>query len=171
MIGKRRKATSGPPRSEVFGMRLDPKLKYLTEIAARRQRRSIANFIEWAIQQALKLVKLFDRPDSPSIWDYSNDLWHIEAPDRLGKLAFLAPDLLSYDEQLQWDLISGNTYFWSGDWKIDKTGMQERFYPKKKDAKSLNWEHLREQWETIQKVASGELTADAIPEGPSVRKL
>ena len=43
MTEKNRKAKVSGPRTEVFALRLDPKLKYLSEIAARKQRRSLAN--------------------------------------------------------------------------------------------------------------------------------
>ena len=63
MAEKNRKAKAGGPRTEVFAMRLDPKLKYLAEIAARKQRRSLANFIEWSMEQALDAVKLYEHRD------------------------------------------------------------------------------------------------------------
>ena len=56
MTQRMRNPRMGTPRTEVFGMRLEPKLKYLAEIAARKQRRSLANFVEWAIEMALENV-------------------------------------------------------------------------------------------------------------------
>ena len=35
-------------RTETVTIRLDPKLRYLTELAARKQRRTVSSFIEWA---------------------------------------------------------------------------------------------------------------------------
>jgi predicted HicB family RNase H-like nuclease len=40
-------------RSEVVTVRLEPKLKYLAELAARKQRRSLSSYVEWAIKQSL----------------------------------------------------------------------------------------------------------------------
>ena len=71
MAEKNRKAKAGGPRTEVFAMRLDPKLKYLAEIAARKQRRSLANFIEWALEQALAQVKLAEGEDINGQYDRS----------------------------------------------------------------------------------------------------
>jgi hypothetical protein len=108
MAEKNRKAKVGGPRTEVFGMRLDPKLKYLAEIAARKQRRSLANFIEWSIEQALGSVKLVEFEDglhNRSVLDEANKLWDLEPSDRLIKLAKNHPDLLSYEEQLIWKAI------------------------------------------------------------------
>ncbi len=58
MTEEKRQPKAGAPRTEVFAMRFDPKLKYLAEIASRKQRRSLANFVEWAIEEALKTVYL-----------------------------------------------------------------------------------------------------------------
>ena len=108
MAEKNRKAKAGGPRTEVFAMRLDPKLKYLAEIAARKQRRSLANFIEWSLEKALDSVKLVESEDGPfglSVLDQANKLWDLEPSDRLIKLAENYPDLLNYEEQLIWTAI------------------------------------------------------------------
>jgi hypothetical protein len=108
MAEKNRKAKAGGPRTEVFAMRLDPKLKYLAEIAARKQRRSLANFIEWSLEKALDSVKLVESEDGPfgiSVLDQANKLWDLEPSDRLIKLAENYPDLLNYEEQIIWKAI------------------------------------------------------------------
>lgn len=110
MAEKNRKAKAGGARTEVFAMRLDPKLKYLAEIAARKQRRSLANFIEWSLEKALDSVKLVESEEfngqyNKSVLDEGNKLWDLEPSDRLIKLAENYPDLLSYEEQLIWKAI------------------------------------------------------------------
>ena len=108
MAEKNRKAKAGGPRTEVFAMRLDPKLKYLGEIAARKQRRSLANFIEWSLEKALDSVKLVESEDGPfgiSVLDQANKLWDLEPSDRSIKLAENYPDLLNYEEQIIWKAI------------------------------------------------------------------
>jgi len=104
MTEQKRKSKSGAPRTEVFAMRLDPKLKYLAEIAARKQRRSLANFIEWSIERALDSVLIVDS-DGSTVSEASSRLWALEEPDRLIQLAIHYPDLMSYDEQLIWRVI------------------------------------------------------------------
>ena len=110
---KRRKKTDGP-RTEVFAMRLDPKLKYLAEIAARKQRRSLANFIEWTIEQALGQVNLEDGGFNNSgitVADMSAKRWALDESDRLVQLAELYPDLLTYEEQLIWRVINEHSAY------------------------------------------------------------
>lgn len=106
MAEKNRRAKAGGPRTEVFAMRLDPKLKYLAEIAARKQRRSLANFIEWSLEQALGMVKIVETEEfHRSVLDEANELWDLEPSDRFIKLAEKYPDLLNYEEQLIWKAI------------------------------------------------------------------
>lgn len=110
---KRRKKMDGP-RTEVFAMRLDPKLKYLAEIAARKQRRSLANFIEWTIEQALGQVNLEEggfNDRGITVADMSAKLWALDESDRLVQLAQLYPDLLTYEEQLIWRVITEHSAY------------------------------------------------------------
>ena len=103
MTEGKRKSKTGTPRTEVFAMRFDPKLKYLAEIAARKQRRSMANFVEWAIEEALKSVYLIERSDynnqGETVTDATSKLWALDESDRLIRLATNFPELLTYDEQ------------------------------------------------------------------------
>ncbi|MBK9027684.1 MAG: hypothetical protein IPN98_07475 [Propionivibrio sp.] len=110
MTEKKRKPKAAGPRTEVFALRLDPKLKYLAEIAARKQRRSLANFVEWSLDEALANVKLGETGDfngkyERSVRDEAHKLWDLEPSDRLIKLAENYPDLLTYEEQLIWKAI------------------------------------------------------------------
>ncbi len=109
MTEVKRKTKVGAPRTEVFAMRFDPKLKYLSEIAARRQRRSLANFVEWAIERALTCVPIIDGGET--VMDASVQLWALDEPDRLIKLALKYQDLLSYDEQLIWRVICDHSMY------------------------------------------------------------
>ena len=45
-------------RTKTIGFRLEPKLRFAAELAARKQRRSLSNFIEWAVEEAVKNVTL-----------------------------------------------------------------------------------------------------------------
>ena len=114
MAEKNRKAKAGVPRTEVFALRLDPKLKYLAEIAARKQRRSLANFVEWAIEEALKGVSLAELDMNgfgPTVASVATQLWALDEPDRLRNLATHYPELLSYDEQLVWRVINEHSTY------------------------------------------------------------
>lgn len=97
-------------RSETVTVRLDPKLRYLAELAARKQRRTLSSFIEWAVEDSLRQVQLhqgsgFGNDESQSVADVAGALWDLDASDRLIKLAERYPDLLTYEEQRVWKAI------------------------------------------------------------------
>lgn len=159
MAEVKRKSKAGAPRTEVFAMRLDPKLKYLAEIAARKQRRSLANFMEWAIELGLKNTDLDQDPQySMSVWDKSGALWDVDEADRFVKLAFATPELMTYDEQILWKVICETGHIWKG--RHDKDGDWQWSVD---DARNLVWERLRQYWGDFKKVASGEADRSILP--------
>lgn len=146
MTEKNRKAKAGVPRTEVFALRLDPKLKYLAEIAARKQRRSLANFVEWAIEEALKGVPLAEldiNGNGPTVANVATQLWALDESDRLRNLATHYPELLSYDEQLVWRVICEHSTYNSG------TKRSSRFA----DEKLFDAELVRACWPEIKAFA------------------
>lgn len=46
------------PRSEILTVRLDPKLRFAAELAARKHRRTLSSFTEWAVEEAVKRLPL-----------------------------------------------------------------------------------------------------------------
>lgn len=150
-------------RSETVTVRLDPKLRYLAELAARKQRRTLSSFIEWAIEDVVGRVFLYDGSgyngdDSRSIGDEVIYLWDVDESDRFAKLAIRYPELLTHEEQIIWKLIKENGYFWYGNW----SGVNGAFQWKIKED-SLIFDRLREHWDTFKKVALGEEPKSALP--------
>ncbi|MCH6574996.1 MAG: hypothetical protein IH795_07300, partial [Bacteroidetes bacterium] len=113
---KKRKSGGGKlSRSETVTVRLDPKLRYLAELAARKQRRTVSSFIEWAIEDALKRVSISeDQNNDLTIYDEALTLWDVDDADRFAKLALNFPELLTHDEQVLWKLVCENGYLWKG---------------------------------------------------------
>jgi len=147
--GRPRGGGSKLQRTETVTLRLDPKLRYLTELASRKQRRTVSSFIEWAIEQALSSVELDDKTHT-TVAQVAGRLWDTDEADRLAKLGIYYPDLLTYDEQVLWKLIQECAFLWRGD-RNEPGGWtaQER-------DEALDYPQLRENWETLKKVASGE---------------
>jgi hypothetical protein len=157
MAEAKRKSKAGAPRTEVFAMRLDPKLKYLAEIAARKQRRSLANFVEWAIEQALNEVRLDDPVyggEGDTVSGLASKLWALDEPDRLIRLAESHPDLLSYDEQLIWRVVCDHTTY------NKVTKRISRF----KGGSDIDHSLVRDCWQEIKAYALGDGTRDALDE-------
>jgi hypothetical protein len=94
------KKMSPAARSVTVGVRLDPRLRYLVELAARKQRRSVSTFIDSALRDSLKRMSLVE--DGPSLAEEAASLWDVDAAVRFARLAEAHPDLLTYDEQVEW---------------------------------------------------------------------
>lgn len=143
-------------RSETVTVRLDPKLNYLCELAARAQRRTKSSFIEWAIAESLQRVavpgtKSFgDEPNN--VDEISSELWDVDEADRLVALAYWAPALLNHEEQLVWKLITTSGWFWRGDWSASP---ERRWTYSTDERRKLLMDRVREYWDEFQAVVEG----------------
>ena len=136
-------------KTKVVGVRLDPRLRYLTELGARKQRRSISSFIEWAIEESLGRVTLEDGLNqSPTVADEASALWDVDDADRFAKLALRYPDLLTHEEQVLWKLVRENGYVWRGSYK---TGVWHWTV----EESGLIFDRLRKSWSIFNAVAKG----------------
>jgi len=134
-------------RSETVTVRLDPKLRYLAELAARLHRRTLSSYIEWAIKASLDTETL--RPTNLSGLEASNHtiggeaeyLWDVDEADRFAKLALRYPHLLSHEEQVRWKLIRENGYLWKGHY----SGRRKE-WTWTVDEDSFVFHRLREHW-------------------------
>jgi hypothetical protein len=151
------------PRSITVGVRLDPKVRYLAELAARKQRRSLSSFIEWVVQESLERIllreeSLGDNDHGTSIADEAAWLWDVDEADRFGRLALRYPDLLTHEEQVAWKLIRENGWLWRGQYEKATgewtwiTGEEE-----------LIFERLREHWDKFKAVATGQAKESILP--------
>lgn len=163
MTDKRSSKTGGAKlsRSETVTVRLDPKLRYFAELAARKQRRTLSSFIEWAIEDVVRRVNLYEGSEATgetnqSIGDEASYLWDVDDADRFAKLALRYPELLTHEEQVIWKLIWENGYFWCGDW-------HDGIFEWRVEESSFIFERLREKWETVRRVASGEKPKSDLP--------
>jgi hypothetical protein len=148
-------------RTETVTIRLDLKLRYLTELAARRQRRTVSSFIEWAIEHALPDVRLEEGPPQANDLDLASViLWDPDEADRLAKLALYYPGLLTYEEEVLWKLIQECDALWREDFNHRRS-----VPPQEKDAMLL-YPVLRTHWEALKKVAAGEADLSILPRPP-----
>lgn len=165
MTERKRKTKEGAPRTEVFAMRFDPKLKYLAEIAARKQRRSMANFVEWAVEQALNNVYLVERNDynnqGETVADATSKLWALDESDRLIRIATNFHELLTYDEQTIWRVICEHVAY-------DKDAKMVISF-KEKDDVDVNL--VRDCWPEIKAYALGTGTKEELNAALCLHKL
>lgn len=97
-------------RSEVTTIRLDQKLRYLAELAARKHRRTLSSYIEWAVENSLRDVKLYEgtgynNDESITLEEEASALWDVDEAERFIRLAISYPALLTHDEQERWKML------------------------------------------------------------------
>jgi hypothetical protein len=145
-------------RSETVTVRLDPRLRYLAEVAARKQRRTVSSFIEWAVEEALSRVLLRQEDPVLSVGGEGDKLWDVDEADRLIKLGLQFPELLTYDEQVLWKLIRETSALW----KALAPGEEPHIFSWRIRHEILHCERLRESWDTFKAVAEGTAGRDAL---------
>ena len=149
-------------RSETVTVRLDPKLRYLAELAARKQRRTVSSFIEWAVEDSLGRLMLTDdsgfKARETNLADEAAYLWDVDEADRFARLALRYPDMLTHDEQVRWKLIRENGYLWRG----HESGADEK-WTWTVEERSLVYERLREHWSKFVAVAEGLADKSILP--------
>jgi hypothetical protein len=151
-MAKRKREEGTGRKTEVVTVRLDPKLKYLAELGARKHRRPLSSYIEWAVEQSLSQVVLeedWNGKVTVADAERTHNLWDLDEPDRIVRLALNYPDLLTHEEQLVWKLVREN----GAVWKIrhDKNSL-EATWDVNED--SIIWNRLREYWPTFRAVAN-----------------
>jgi hypothetical protein len=149
--GGRRPREGRLARSEVATLRLDPRLRYFIELAARKQRRTVSSYLEWAAEESLDRIRLTDSEGSPhSMADEMGQLWDVDKVERFVRLAFRHPDLLDHHQQMLWKLIKENQYVWPR-----QRGEQP--------VANLNVERLRALWDRFVAVANGKAARSVLP--------
>jgi hypothetical protein len=159
----RRQRDDGPgKRSEVVTVRLDPKLKYLAELAARKQRRPLSSYVEWAIERSLSQVHLEEdfNNNTVSVADAErmHHLWDLDEADRIVRLAVTYPELLTHEEQMVWKLIRENGLLWKGKYAGDPPQWTWQI-----QGSSIMWDRLREYWPILLAVANGSRPRTDLP--------
>jgi predicted transcriptional regulator len=152
-------------RSETVTVRLDPKLRYLAELAALKHRRTLSSFIEWAIEDTLHRVKLREGNDDSgtTVADDAELLWDVDDAERFVKLALRYPELLTHEEQKRWKLIRENGFLWRG-----RFGSNDEWEWTIKE-QSLILSRLREHWDRFCAVARAEEQASVLPSWASTK--
>jgi len=143
MVAKKKGGGGNLSRSQVVTVRLDPRLKFAAELAARKQRRTISSFIEWAVEEAVAKIEV---NEEMNLNKAMNRVWDVEEADRFVKLALNFPELLTYEEEKLWKLITEYKPFWTKH-GAKFTGIKEEL---------AYFDLIRHNWNTLQKIVAGE---------------
>lgn len=181
-------------RSEIVQARLNPKLRFVAEIMARYERRTLSSLFEGLLEKAMKnyvvdalvhekeqiSLLLFGEsyPQRIQLKDLIESIWSVEDADRFASFAMCLPDLLTEEEAQVWSLIRSTPYFWEH-FEINienKSGatVGKDVWPIT-TYRGLIREHIREHWDLLNAIARGEepkekLTELALPVGKIVKK-
>lgn len=136
-----KKAPAVRRKSDALSIRIDPRLKYVLELAARVQRRAVTGVVEWAITEALADTKVTDKDGRQwPLMDASGLVWSDNELERLMGMWFNFPSLLTYEESRIVEVITRTHELW-----ID--GVPMRYIDLKwKDALEA-WPKLKQQLE------------------------
>lgn len=156
---EKRKVSGGGKlsRSETVTVRLDPKLRYLADLAARKQRRTLSSYIEWAIEDCLYRTNLYANGDTTLAAEAAN-LWDVDEADRFAKLALRHPDLLTHEEQVRWKLVKENGLMWTG-----RFAGSDKKWTWDVEESSLIFERLREYWSAFCSAADNGTGQEELP--------
>lgn len=92
-------------------IRISPKTKFLMELLAREQRRTVSAVIEWLAMRAAEETfveedQVFADGEMHTIKrSYLDELWSVDEITRFINLFTIRPDLITYDEELLIDVI------------------------------------------------------------------
>jgi len=113
------------------------RLRYLAELAARKQRCTVSSLIEWAIERGLDAVPLSSSAeDTSTIWKHSDVLWDVDEADRFVNV-----------------LICENGYCWRGHYN------RENKWTWEVEPDSAIVERIREHWNDFRTATSGDVEA------------
>ncbi len=143
-------------RSEVVTIRLDPKLRYLAELASRKQRRTLSSFIEWAIEESLKRESVChsNNYDNVTFFDAAENLWDVNEVDRLISLAAKYPHLLNHEEQVLWKLIH--------EFSVYNSALKKRIWFSDNSSNNLNIELIRDCWRELIGIVDGTVSEEEL---------
>ena len=134
-----KKQPAKPSTNVNVSLRIDPKTKYLIDLLARDQKRTITGVIEWAIERAAAQER-FDNNSNTFYDEVIDDLWSTDESIRLITLALSKPSLLDYDQTRIWETIQASPDFW----RIRDPGGAPRLYKEWIDGPMIQayWEPL-----------------------------
>lgn len=148
-------------RTETVSIRLDPRLNYLCELAARSQRRTKSSFIEATLAehiqtQVINKWRNWESDELNTFGERADVLWHVRESQRLVSLGIVAPELLTFEEQHIWALIEENGHFWRGRWRGNDWDFNISL-------DTIVRERVDEYWEDLVAVAMGEKKPNVLP--------
>ena len=150
---KRKGGGSKLSRSEIIQVRLDPKLRFTAELAARKHRRTLSSFVEWAVSEGVRQINVGFKENETA--DYvASKVWDVNEADRFVRLATKFPHLLTHDEEILWSLICEYQDYWM------LTEDSKAKHRVEKNPEKIDFRPLRNAFSHFKEYVSGELSEE-----------
>jgi hypothetical protein len=143
------KPNQGARKTETLTLRLDPKIKFLIEMVARKKRQSITGVIESAIEEYAKGIRvdayLWDGDENKNIDQevtllrLCNEIYSTDDSCRFGLLSYVAPHLMNHEEQRLKETVYASPVFWLDYPHTDEDSLADDI---DKDKLRYHWEEL-----------------------------
>ncbi len=140
-------------RSETLTFRLDARLKFLADLAARSQHRKLSNYVEQTLEQSFANVLIEDerepntgtgeRPYGKSLADMADQLWDVNESTRFLNVVHTAPWLVT-----------------DGESKLLRVVQHSDYYAPKG---LLDGGRIADDWEMLRAIADGMAEIDLLP--------
>ncbi len=161
-MAPKKKGGSKLPRSVVMTIRLDPKLRFAAELAARKQRRTLSSFVEWAIEKAVSSEVINPDHNGDTAFEAMTHIWDVDEADRFIKFAERYSELLTFDEEHLWKIIRETPYFFK---TVNRKPNQPHLeWSERSD--NIFFKRVRNNWELLNKIVAGKADIDALPDRP-----
>ena len=148
-MARRKGGGSTLKRTEVIQVRLDPRLRYAAEVAARQHRTTLSSYIERAVAKAVNAETVYPASvmDEPvPLEEIVHRTWDVAEADRFVLFANLCPALLNIEEQQIWKAIRERPEFWKDNQARPATGPQKAPL----DTEQFDFQKLRTEWKSFQ---------------------
>jgi hypothetical protein len=140
-------------RSETLTFRLDARLKFLADLAARSQGRKLSNYVEQTLEQSFANVLIqderepnsgtYEKPYGKSLADMADQLWDVNESTRFLNVVHIAPWLVT-----------------DGELKLLGVVRHSDFYAPKG---ILNSARIADDWEMLRAIGDGTADIDLLP--------
>ena len=99
-------------RTESMTIRIDPRTKYLAQLAALQHRLTLSSLVDSALIETVKATMITEDGKRSSLLDAADDLWADHEADRTVMLAERFPFFLSAQQEWIWDKVQGAQKYW-----------------------------------------------------------
>jgi len=147
-------------RTEIVQVRLDPKLRFMAELAARKHRRTLSAFIEWCVSEMVMRVEV-GIVDSETAFDAMQYVWHSHEANRFRSLAITYPYLMTYEENRLWDLIKEKQPIWDENYSHKISNLNDPKNIEHYDYDSSS-PYFRKAYDNLKMFMAGEIKDDLL---------